>query len=216
MNELITVSDNGELTTTSVKLAERFNRTPSSVNRTIRNILKDLSCDEISLCNIAQSEIKNSRGKKIAIFEFNEEMAIVITGRLTGSKAVVAQMKLASEFIAMRNYIKSQQLTMSQEDKKMLAITRINPNTMKAISSTRNNNQVRSNYLALVGVGILEEVEEIKKVTRYRFTVDGLDYSSGYYHGIPRFDDSKHSLIMELIEEFAKKQLTAQSDLFIS
>jgi hypothetical protein len=107
-------------------------------------------------------------------------------------------------------------LKISPADAKMLEITRINPNTLKAISGTRNNATVRANYLALVGAGILEEVTELKPVTHYRFTLDGLGYCAGYYHGIPRFDDQKHALVIGLINEFANRQLTAQSDLFVS
>jgi hypothetical protein len=173
------------------------------------------------MCPPITLETVSGKGK-IQTFEgriLDKMQALRMSARLEGKSGKNARARIFEYISKLEDTLRCAQATiidMAENDRKMLAITRINPNTMKAISSTRNNNQVRSNYLALVGVGILEEVTEVKKVTRYRFTVDGLDYSSGYYHGIPRFDDSKHSLIMDLIEEFAKKQLTAQSDLFIS
>lgn len=222
MNELITVSENGELTTTSVKLAERFGRTPSSVNRTIRNILKDLSEDELRLCNIAQSyylqNIPNKAKKKINFFEFNEEMAIVITGRLTGSKAVVAQMKLAAEFIAMRDYIRAQesaQVQLTHDDRRMLAITKINPNTLKAITGERNNRKVKVSYDALVEYGLFGVSSSFVEKRTYFVKPLGYEFISGFTHNTPNFTPEKHEELTRIIEQFMITQSRGQTDVFI-
>ena len=207
-----------DLTTTSLAIAELFGREHKSILRTIRIIIKDMSGDDLRQRKIAltSTRVKMPKGgfRDDDVFELGEEMTLIITGRLTGSEALKAQMKLADAFIAMRNLLKSGQVTMSQADREMLRISRIDTRTMKAISKTRNNAKVRENYQALVEIGILEELVEARKVTRYRFTTAGADYSNGYFYGIPRFEPVLHEKIIEVINGF-KKCLEFQGDLFI-
>jgi len=189
-----------DLTTTSLALAELFGKQPSSVNRTIRNIIKDMSEDEIGLCNIAQSSYLNEQNKEQPMFILGEEMALIVTGRFTGKNALTAQMKLAKAFIAMRDYIKSNQAKLSADDERMLKLTRINPQCLKAITGSRNNNEVGRSYEALELAGIMESVIEWKSFKRWRFTADGLNYCNGYHQGIPRFKDETHNKVMTMIE----------------
>ena len=140
MKNLVEKTENGVLVTDSLKLAGLFGREHNSVMRTIRGIIKDFDDNQVQLCNLAQLKYKNSRGTMRPMYVFGEELALIITGRLTGKDALVAQLKLANEFIAMRDYIK----TLSQSDSEMLRISRISPNTLKSIMSTRSNNEVRA------------------------------------------------------------------------
>jgi len=213
MNDIDLVTT--DLTTTSLAIAELFGREVKSINRTIKNIINDADPAKISRCKIAPLKYTDSRGKEQSMYELGEEMALIITGRLTGKNAFDAQIRLAESFIAMRNYIKSQQVSMSHDDREMLEMTRINPNTLKAISKTRSNAKVRENYQALVELGILEELVETRKVIRYRFTSDGADYSHGYFHGIPRFEPELHKQITAVLTAF-KKGIEHQNDLFIA
>jgi Rha family phage regulatory protein len=213
MQDLIEVK-NGSPVITSLRIAEVYEKTPSSVNRTIKGYIADVLGGEIGLCKIAQSEYINAQGKTQPMYELSEEEALIITGRFTGVAAAKHQRAIAKAFIDMRNYIRSQQVTFSQADKEMLEISRIDSRTMKAISKTRNNEKVRENYLALVGLGILEEKVEMVKTTRYRFTAAGADYSNGYHHSIPRFEPELHESIVKVINGF-KKAIKNQNDLFI-
>ena len=213
MNNLVEVK-NGLPVITSLRIADVYEKTPSSVNRTIKHYINDVLGGEIGLCKIAQSEYINAQGKVQPMYELSEEEALIITGRFTGTAAAKHQRAIAKAFIAMRDYIQSQQVTMSQADREMLAITSIDSRTMKAISKTRDNKIVRENYQALVVIGILEEIVETRRAVRYRFTADGADYSNGYFHKIPRFEPEKHEIITKVIHAF-KKGLSHQNDLFI-
>jgi len=213
MQDLIEVK-NGNPIITSLRIAEVYEKTPSSVNRTIKGYINDVLGGEIGLCKIAQSEYINAQGKSQPMYELSEEEALIITGRFTGVAAAKHQRAIAKAFIDMRNYIRSQQVAMSQADKEMLEISRIDSRTMKAISKTRNNAKVHENYETLVKLGILESRVEMQKTTRYRFTADGADYSNGYHHSIPRFEPALHESIVKVINGF-KKAIKNQNDLFI-
>lgn len=64
---------NSDLTTTSLKLAELFGRTQTSINRTIRTIIKDMSEDELRACNIARTSYLDVQGKKRPILQAIEK-----------------------------------------------------------------------------------------------------------------------------------------------
>jgi hypothetical protein len=104
------------------------------------------------------------------------------------------------------------QLKMSEADERMLKLTRINPNTLKAITGSRNNNEVGKSYEALESAGIMESVIEWKSFKRWRFTADGLNYCNGYHQGIPRFKDESHDKVMLMIEQV--KQDNPQLSIF--
>jgi Rha family phage regulatory protein len=108
-----------DLTTTSLAIAELFGREHKHILRAIRNIIKDMSADDLTQRKIGQcfriNELANN--KREPYFELGEEMTLIITGRLTGSEALKAQLKLADAFIAMRDYIRNE-----KESQKQLAI----------------------------------------------------------------------------------------------
>jgi hypothetical protein len=104
------------------------------------------------------------------------------------------------------------QLKMSAADERMLKLTRINPQCLKAITGSRSNNEVGKNYEALELAGIMESVIEWKSFKRWRFTADGLNYCNGYHQGIPRFKDESHDRVMLMIESV--KQDNPQLSIF--
>ena len=145
-------------------------------------------------------------------------MAIVITGRLTGSKAVVAQMKLAAEFIAMRDYIRAQesaQVQLTHDDRRMLAITKINPNTLKAITGERNNRKVKVSYDALVEYGLFGVNSSFVEKRTYFVKPLGYEFISGFTHNTPNFTPEKHKELTRIIEQFMITQSRGQTDVFI-
>jgi phage anti-repressor protein len=101
---------------------------------------------------------------------------------------------------------------LSADDERMLKITRINPQCLKAITGSRNNNEVGKCYEALELAGIMESVIEWKSFKRWRFTADGLNYCNGYHNDIPRFKDESHDKVMAMIEQV--KQDNPQLSIF--
>ena len=114
-----------------------------------------------------------------------------------------------------RNYLidcEKSLVKLSQADERMLKLTRINPQCLKAITGSRNNNEVGKCYEALELAGIMESVIEWKSFKRWRFTAAGLNYCNGYHNDIPRFKDESHDKVMTMIEQV--KQDNPQLSIF--
>ena len=105
--------------------------------------------------------------------------------------------------------------TLNDDDRAMLELTRISPNTLKAITGERNNHKVREGYQALVQAGIFEEVRETREVLRYRPTAVGYDYISGLSHETPHFKEDHKEQVRFIINQF-RLGLGFQVDLFIA
>jgi len=208
---LVEKTESGALVTDSLKLAELFGRGHDGVLRTIRNIVRDFDDTEIQLCNFAELKYKNSRGTMRPFYVFGEELALIITGRLTGKNALIAQMKLAKEFIAMRDYIK----TMSQADERMLRLTSINPDCLKAIMGTRNNRETRQGYKGLVDGGYL--VDKGKWVWKHNYvpTEKGLECVKATRYGIMRFKPEYHAVLMAVTRDYTESLISDNHDLFL-
>ena len=217
MKDLVLIDSNKEsIYTTSEIISANTYQPHATTLRLIRAHIEDLQTAGLVRFEIAVADKRVQGGgtpKEVAILDDYATMLLITHMRSIG---VVKKFKLelVKEFKRMRNMLKSSQVTMSQSDREMLRISRIDTRTMKAISRTRNNALVRENYSTMVKLGILEELVETRKVTRYRFTADGADYSNGYFHGIPRFAPELHEKIIEVINGF-KKGLEFQGDLFI-
>ena len=117
-----------------------------------------------------------------------------------------------------RNYLidcEKQLVKLSQADEKMLKLTRINPNCLKAITGTRNNNEVRENYKALIEAGLLEAHTKIIFKRVYLPTAKGLQYVKTSDHDIVRFKPKYHDLIIEAVGEYREKLSCDNTDLFL-
>jgi len=148
--------------------------------------------------------VENSTGRPLKDF--------AISLRFAQHIAMMARTLKGHEY---RNYLidcEKQLVKLSQADERMLKLTRINPQCLKAITGSRNNNEVGKNYEALELAGIMESVIEWKSFKRWRFTADGLNYCNGYHQGIPRFKDESHDRVMAMIESV--KQDNPQLSIF--
>lgn len=117
-----------------------------------------------------------------------------------------------------RNYLidcEKQLVKLSQADERMLRITSINPNCLKAITGSRNNNEVRKNYKALIDAGLLEAHTKIIYKRVYLPTAKGLDYVKTSHHDIVRFKPKYHDLIIEAVGEYRGKLSGDNTDLFL-
>jgi len=178
MNELVTK----DLTTTSMAIAELFGREHRHVMRTIRGIIKDMSIDELRQRKIGQTQkefIMPTGGvRKDDYFVLGEEMTLVVTGRLTGKNALVAQLKLADAFIEMRDYIRNHQNNALAEYQKQLSaqssqlalINQREPRDEKTLAVIMNcpTRQVTKHFDILVRNGYLNR-KELPPVTRYTY-----------------------------------------------
>jgi phage regulator Rha-like protein len=216
MNNLVLIDSNKEsVYTTSEIISVNTNKSHKDTLELIRKHVDDLQA--VGRVTFETRVVKRTQGggtpQEIAILDDYATMLLITHMRSIGVVKTF-KLELVKEFKRMRSMLKSSQITMSQADREMLEISRIDTRTMKAISKTRNNAIVHENYETLVKLGILESRIEMRKTTRYRFTADGADYSNGYFHGIPRFEPELHEKIIEVISQF-KKGLEFQGDLFI-
>jgi Rha family phage regulatory protein len=204
-----------DLTTTSLALAELFSKNHKDVLRVIRNIIRDISPDDLGRRNFALSSYINEQNKEQPMFIMGEEMTLIITGRLTGKEALAAQMKLADAFISMRNFIQEGQAKLSTADTEMLRLTRISPNTLKAITGNRSNNEVRKGYIGLTQGGYLVDAGKWVWKHNYQPTEKGLECVKAVKHGILHFKPEYHEALMETVANYTAQLTCDNTDLFL-
>ena len=174
MNELVTP----DLTTTSIAIAELFGREHKSVLRTIRGIIKDMSESDFNALKIAPVDYIDSKGESRPMFSMGEEITLIVTGRLTGKNALVAQMKLARAFIAMRDYIRNNQVNalqrysaqIAEQSAQLAIVNQREPRDEKTLAVIMNcpSRQVTKHFDILVRNGYLNR-KELPPVTRYTY-----------------------------------------------
>jgi len=204
-----------DLTTTSLALAELFGKRHNDVLRTIRNIIKDMDNDVLAARKIAHSSYTGKDGANAPMFILGEELTLIVTGRFTGKEALTAQMKLADAFISMRNFIQDNQSKLSADDEKMLRLTRISPNTLKAITGNRSNNEVRKGYIGLTQGGYLVDAGKWVWKHNYQPTEKGLECVKAVKHGILHFKPEYHEALMETVENYTEQLTCNNRDLFL-
>jgi len=204
-----------DLTTTSLALAELFGKQHSHVLRTIRNTIKDMDDDTLAARKIGRSSYHGKDNAVMPMFILGEEMTLVITGRFTGKDALLVQMKLADAFISMRNYIQANQAKLSADDEKMLRLTRISPNTLKAITGNRSNNEVRKGYIGLTQGGYLVDAGKWVWKHNYQPTEKGLECVKAVKYGILHFKPEYHEALMETVANYTAMLTSDNRDLFL-
>ena len=180
------------LTTTSLMLAEQFKRRHDSILRTIENIIFDMDEDELNRRRIVAVDYIDAKGESRKSYELGEEMSLVITGRLTGKKALVAQLKLADAFIAMRNFIATEKLKLSHN---------LHPQSISAIAGTRDNRTVKEVYDELIEAGYAFNDQEVIVKNNYRVTLAGDE--AGFYNcekSTIRVSPRARDLLIKLLE----------------
>ena len=220
MNELVTKNQAGEFIITSLRIAEIFDKEHYNVLRLIRKYLKDVkeNCIENKAVRIEATVYIDKNGDKKPMFELSEQEALIVTGRFAGSKAIAHQRKIAAQFLAMRDYIRAQESAKGQlthDDRRMLAITKINPNTLKAITGERNNRKVKVSYDALVEYGLFGVNSSFVEKRTYFVKPLGYEFISGFTHNTPHFTPEKHAELTRIIEQFMITQSRGQTDVFI-
>lgn len=168
-----------DLTTTSLDLAELFGREHKNILRAIRGIIKDMDCNELQRRKIEPLKMIVSVGKngtkEIDYFVLGEEMTLVITGRLTGQNALIAQLKLADAFIAMRNFIRNQstrelekfQAVLTQQAGELELFAKREPRDSKSLAVILNKptRQVQIDHDLLERHGYLTSKDYYQKYT---------------------------------------------------
>lgn len=93
--DLVLLNPKGESITTSLIVAEVFEKNHADVLRDIRN----LSCSkEFSLSNFAESEYTNERGKTYPMYEMTKNGFSILVMGYTGAKAFEFKEKFIAEF----------------------------------------------------------------------------------------------------------------------
>lgn len=165
-------------------------------------------------------ELLNSEsGSKNSCFEVikgGEWQGSYASKELVYSYAMWISVKFHHEVIKTYDAVINGIATLSKQDAEMLRITRINPNTLKAITGERSNNAVRKNYQALVNAELLEEHVKVVYKRIYLPTQKALDYVSTSHHDIVRFKPEYHELVIDAVTTY-KQQLSSENmDLFLN
>ena len=107
------------------------------------------------------------------------------------------------------------QLQMSQSDAEMLRLTRISPNTLKAMTGNRNNSEVRKSYIGLTKGGYL--VDDGKWVWKHNYkpTEKGLECVKAVQYGVLHFKPEYHNALMETVKNYTKQLTSNNTDLFL-
>jgi len=175
MNGLVTK----DLTTTSMAIAELFGREHKNVLRTIREIVKDMNDMDLCQLKIERTSIQvvmpNGGVRNDDAFILGEEMTLVVTGRLTGKNALIAQMKLARAFIEMRDYIRNQStrelekfqavLTQQAEEIELFAKREPRDSSSLAVILDKPTRQVQIDHDLLERHGYLTSKDYYQKYT---------------------------------------------------
>jgi Rha family phage regulatory protein len=177
MQELLSENKCGETIITSIQIAKIYGKSPSVVNRTIVNYVRDVVGD-FGACKIARTSYLDVQGKERTMYELTEEEALIITGRFTGKIAAQHQRKIARAFIAMRDYIRNHQNNALAEYQKQLSaqsaqlaiVNQREPRDEKTLAVIMNcpTRQVTKHFDILVRNGYLNR-KELPPVTRYTY-----------------------------------------------
>lgn len=105
MNELVFKSDNGEIVTTSLKVAETFNKDHARVLRDIR----DLACsEEFRQGNFAESSYLNNQNREQPLIIMSKDGFTLLAMGYTGKKAMNFKESYIAAFNSMEKALKEQ------------------------------------------------------------------------------------------------------------
>jgi phage anti-repressor protein len=104
---------------------------------------------------------------------------------------------------------------LSTDDEKMLRLTRISPNTLKAITGNRSNNEVRKGYIGLTQGGYLVDAGKWVWKHNYQPTEKGLECVKAVKHGILHFKPEYHDALMETVANYTAQLTNDNTDLFL-
>jgi len=182
-----------------------------TLRRVVSNHLEQFeSRGEIVSASVDAGTIQNGRPESEFLLNERQFILLCLLVKNTPS-SVKIKCGIEQEFSQLRLEV----ARLSQADEKMLRLTRINPNCLKAITGTRNNNEVRENYKALIEAGLLEARTKVIYKRVYLPTEAGLEYVKTSHHDCLRFKPKYHDLIIEAVGEYREKLSCDNADLFL-
>lgn len=103
MMEIVLKKPSGEIFTTSLMIAEKFDKTHKDVLRKIESLPKD----DFTRRNFTPSEYRDSSGKINKMYEMTRQGFSILAMRFTGAKAYQWQQKFIEAFDRMERHIKN-------------------------------------------------------------------------------------------------------------
>lgn len=108
-NDLVTINENRQPVTTSVKIAEVFGKEHKNVIRTINNIIGDLrNLEDSGRLNFEPSSYINLQGKEQKQYIVTRDGFTLLAMGFTGKKALEFKIQYIAAFNAMEQALKSQ------------------------------------------------------------------------------------------------------------
>lgn len=173
MNTLVTKNNKGELVITSLMIAKEYGKSHKNVIRTIEKYLVDIE-GELGRLTFEPSNYLNSQGKLMPMFELSEQMALAITGRFQGKAAAIHQLRIANQFIQMRDFIrekvKQEKVEQPQPKPRRIGLVRNLDDTRPIVAAIINHHDA---LMDLVDDGIATVTERKRTYYRYRLTEHG-------------------------------------------
>ena len=109
MQDLVTINENHQPVTTSVKIAEVFGKEHRNVIRAINNIIGDLrNLEDSGRLNFEQSSYINLQGKEQKQYIVTRDGFTLLAMGFTGKKALEFKIQYIAAFNAMEQALKSQ------------------------------------------------------------------------------------------------------------
>ena len=157
-------------------------------------------------------------GSKNSCFEVvkgGEDQGTYASKELVYSYAMWISVNFHHAVIKTYDAVVTGQLQMSQSDAEMLRLTRISPNTLKAMTGNRNNSEVRKSYIGLTKGGYL--VDDGKWVWKHNYkpTEKGLECVKAVQYGVLHFKPEYHNALMETVKNYTKQLTSNNTDLFL-
>jgi hypothetical protein len=190
----------------------------------LSDVIKRLTT-QCSAVNVIDSNIQLSSGKNLP-FVNNQVLTVekgssefgggtFVCKELVYSYAMWVSVKFHHAVIQTYDAVVTGQLQMSQSDAEMLRLTRISPNTLKAITGNRSNNEVRKGYIGLTQGGYLVDAGEWVWKHNYQPTEKGLECVKAIKHGVLHFKPEYHEALMDTVASYRAQLTNNNTDLFL-
>lgn len=107
MGELIKKGNEGELTVSSLTVANEFGRRHDNVLQAIRKLIKN---QRLRLLDFKESSYRNKQGRLMPCYDLTERGFLIAMPFIGGEKAEEGQERLVDAFLAMRNLINDEDM----------------------------------------------------------------------------------------------------------
>lgn len=183
MNGLV-ILKNGKPTTTSLLVAEKFNKPHADILKVIRKTMDQLPF-EFSQGNFSESDFTNDRGRTYKCFEMSRDAYSLIVMGLGGKGALDWKLKFINAFNSMENQIlnKSDKLEWKQARLQSKEVRKSVTDTIKDFVeyATKQGSKSASMYypnITKMEYKALELISKNEKIsTGFRDSLDAIDLS---------------------------------------